>query len=72
MDDTVLQPGKLDVDLLEDLVFKNVKHRREEVLVRPGVGEDCATLDFGPYECVMSTDPITAAISDIEIGRAHV
>lgn len=72
MDDTVLQPGKLDVDLLEDLVFKNVKHRREEVLVRPGVGEDCATLDFGPYECVMSTDPITAAISDIGRLAVHI
>lgn len=72
MDDTVLQPGKLDLDLLEDLVFKNVKHRREEVLVRPGVGEDCATIDFGPYECVMSTDPITAAISDIGRLAVHI
>ncbi|WP_324825006.1 AIR synthase family protein [Sinanaerobacter sp. ZZT-01] len=65
-----LKAGKLDTELLERIVFKHVKHRREEVLVRPGVGEDCATLDFGPYECVMSTDPITAAIS--EIGRLAV
>ncbi|MBR7147878.1 MAG: AIR synthase family protein [Firmicutes bacterium] len=39
-------------------------------MVRPGVGEDCATIDFGQYECVMSTDPITAAIS--EIGRLAI
>ncbi len=65
-----LKAGKLDTELLERIVFRHVKHRREEVLVRPGVGEDCATIDFGPYECVMSTDPITAAVS--EIGRLAV
>ncbi len=72
MDHMILKPGKLDAELLEKLVFKNVKHRRPEVLVRPGVGEDCATLDFGPYECVMSTDPITAAISDIGRLAVHI
>lgn len=65
--DRELKAGKLDTKLLEEIVFKNIHHKRPEVLVRPGVGEDCATLDFGEYECVMSTDPITAAIS--EIGR---
>ena len=72
MDHVILKPGKLDADLLEKLVFNQVKHRRQEVLVRPGVGEDCATLDFGPYECVMSTDPITAAISDIGRLAVHI
>ncbi|MBQ2270189.1 MAG: AIR synthase family protein, partial [Firmicutes bacterium] len=47
-----------------------ILHLRPEVMVRPGVGEDCATIDFGKYECVMSTDPITAAIS--EIGRLAI
>lgn len=72
MDCIELKPGKLETEFLEELVFKNVKHRRPEVLVRPGVGEDCATLDFGPYECVMSTDPITAAISDIGRLAIHI
>lgn len=65
-----LKAGKLDTELLEEIVFKHIHHKRPEVLVRPGVGEDCATLDFGEYECVMSTDPITAAIS--EIGRLAI
>lgn len=65
-----LKAGKLDTELLEKIVFKHIHHKRPEVLVRPGVGEDCATLDFGQYECVMSTDPITAAIS--EIGRLAI
>lgn len=72
MDCITLKPGKLNSELLEELVFKNVHSRRSEVLVRPGVGEDCATIDFGPYECVMSTDPITAAISDIGRLAVHI
>lgn len=67
-----LKAGKLDTELLERIVFKHIKHRRKEVLVRPGVGEDCATLDFGAYECVMSTDPITAAISEIGSLAIHI
>lgn len=68
--DQPLPMGKLDTELLREIVFKHIHHKRKEVLVRPGVGEDCATLDFEQYECVMSTDPITAAIS--EIGRLAI
>jgi len=67
---TMLKTGKLDSQLLKDIVFKNIKFKREEVLTRSGIGEDCAVIDFGEYECVMSTDPITAAIN--EIGRLAV
>lgn len=66
----MLKTGKLDSRLLEEIVFKNIKFKRPEVLTRPGIGEDCAVVDFGTYECVISTDPITAAVS--EIGRLAV
>lgn len=66
----MLKAGKLDSDLLQKIVFNNITFKRPEVLTRPGIGEDCAVVDFGDYECVMSTDPITAAIS--EIGRLAV
>lgn len=66
----MLKTGKLDSELLEKIVFHNIKFKRPEVLTRPGIGEDCAVVDFGSYECVMSTDPITAAIS--EIGRLSI
>ena len=56
----MLKVGKLDSDLLEKAVINKIKHKRQDVLVHAGVGEDCATIDFGEYECVMSTDPITA------------
>nr|WP_315023536.1 AIR synthase family protein [uncultured Aminipila sp.] len=66
----MLKAGKLDSDLLKKIVFEKITYRSPEVLTRPGIGEDCAVVDFGEYECVMSTDPITAAIN--EIGRLAV
>jgi len=66
----MLKAGKLDSRLLEEIVFKNIKFKRPEVITRPGIGEDCAVVDFGAYECVLSTDPITAAVG--EIGRLAV
>jgi len=66
----MLKTGKLDSKILEDIVFGNIKLKRKEVLVRPGIGEDCAVIDFGGYECVMSTDPVSAAVD--QIGRLAV
>jgi hydrogenase expression/formation protein HypE len=68
----MLKIGKLDSQLLEDIVFDKITFRRPEVLTRPGIGEDCAVVDFGEYECVMSTDPITAAIHDIGRLAIHI
>ncbi len=65
-----MKTGKLDSKLLEEIVFKHLKFKRPEVLTRPGIGEDCAVVDFGKYECVLSTDPITGAVADI--GRLAV
>ena len=66
----MLKAGKLDSRLLEDIVIKNIHFKRQEVLTRPGIGHDCAVIDFGEYECVVSTDPITAAVN--QIGRLAV
>ena len=66
----MLEIGKLDSKLLEKIVFENIKFKRKEVLKRSGIGEDCAVIDFGEYDCVMSTDPITAAVD--QIGRLAI
>ncbi len=68
----MLKTGKLDSRLLEEIVFKNIKYKRPEVITRPGIGEDCAVVDFGAYECVMSTDPITAAVGKIGKLAVHI
>lgn len=68
----MLETGKLDSDLLKKLVFEKITYRSDEVKVRPGIGEDCAVMDFGDYECIMSTDPITAAVRDIGRLAIHI
>lgn len=68
----VLSAGKLDSKLLKRIVFEQIKFRRPEVITRPGIGEDCAVVDFGQYECVLSTDPITAAIQDVGRLSVHI
>lgn len=57
----MLQTGKLDSELLKELVFKHLTVRRPEVLLRSALGEDCAVLDASGGLCVLSTDPITGA-----------
>lgn len=68
----MLSTGKLDSELLKKIVFDKITYKRPEVLTRPGIGEDCAVVDFGDFDCVMSTDPITAAISDIGRLSIHI
>lgn len=68
----MLKTGKLDNKLLEKIVFGKINYKRPEVITRPGVGEDCAVVDFGSYECVISTDPITAAVEKIGSLAVHI
>ncbi|MDR0852235.1 MAG: AIR synthase family protein [Clostridiales Family XIII bacterium] len=53
-------------------MIDKIKYQRPEVLSGPEIGEDCAVLDFGSYECVVSTDPITAAIEMVGTLAIHV
>ncbi|MBR3770852.1 MAG: AIR synthase family protein [Clostridium sp.] len=65
--------GKIPETVLKRSVFKQIRHRRKEVLVRPGVGEDCAMLEVGPDEVlVMSTDPITGTVNEIGTFAVHI
>lgn len=68
----MLKAGKLDSELLKKIVFENITFRRDEVITRPGIGEDCAEVDFGEYICTMSTDPITASVTDIGRLSIHI
>ena len=66
----ILKVGKLDSDILEKIVFVNIRYKSADVIKRAGLGEDCAVMDFGDYDCVVSTDPITATPN--EIGKLAV
>lgn len=66
-----MEIGKIPETVLKRSVFKQIRHRREEVLVSAGVGKDCAVFAVEPEEAVViSTDPITGTVN--EIGRLAV
>ncbi len=68
-----MQIGKVAENVLKRSVFKQIKLKRDEVLIHPGVGEDCSVLELAPGEVfVLSTDPITGAASDIGTLAVHV
>lgn len=68
-----MKVGKIPETVLKRSVFKQIRHRREEVLVRPGVGEDCAVIGVGPEEVlVLSTDPITGTANEIGTLAVHI
>lgn len=65
--------GKLPEQVLVRSVLKQVKHRREEVLMGPAVGQDCAVIQLAEDEVfVMSTDPITGTVKDIGSHSIHI
>jgi hydrogenase maturation factor len=60
----ILPLGKLPVDLLEQLLKKSTSHD-ERLLMGPGIGLDCAVLDYGERLLVFKSDPITFATDQI-------
>lgn len=60
-----LPPGKIPVDILKEVVFKNLGASRSEVILGPSAGVDGAVLDVGNKNAIVSMDPITGAIERI-------
>ena len=62
----MLEIGKVPENVLKRSILKQIKHRRDEVLIGAGVGEDCAGIELKEGEIfVISTDPITGTTHDI-------
>jgi hydrogenase expression/formation protein HypE len=59
-----LPVGKLPPGLLVDLL-KKAPPQDSRVLQGPGIGLDCAVIDFGAKHLVLKTDPITFATDEI-------
>lgn len=65
--------GKLPEPVLIRSVLKEIHHRRDEVLLGPAVGQDCAALQVAADEIlVMSTDPITGTVKDMGNHCIHI
>jgi len=60
-----LPPGKIPVDILKEVVFKNLGVNREEVVVGPAAGFDGSIINVGDRSLIVSMDPITGAIERI-------
>lgn len=60
-----LPPGKVPVDILQDVVFKHLGVERKEVVLGPRVGVDGAIVEVGNKALITSMDPITGALERI-------
>lgn len=61
-----MKVGKVSETILKRSIFKQIRTKRDEVLLGAGVGEDCAAMKLGPGEVfVISTDPITGTVKDV-------
>jgi hydrogenase expression/formation protein HypE len=67
-----LPPGKIPIDILKEVVFKNLGAERKEVVVGPTAGIDGAVLDVGNKNLIVSMDPITGAVEHIGWSAVNV
>jgi len=57
----VFLPGKVPNKVLEQIVFRNLGAKRDDVILSPSVGEDAAIIQAGNQLLAVSSDPITGA-----------
>ena len=67
-----MEVGKLKNEALNDLVISEIHMIRDDILIRPSIGEDCSAISFGDMACVLTTDPITGSGSQIGRLAVHV
>lgn len=67
-----MEVGKLKNEALHDLVISEIHMMRDDILIRPSIGEDCSAISFGDMACVLTTDPITGSGSHLGRLAVHV
>ncbi|OPX43729.1 hydrogenase expression/formation protein HypE [Ruminiclostridium hungatei] len=67
-----MEAGKVPNEILDKIVLSKINRFRKDIILRPGIGEDCAAIDFDSYACVLSTDPITGAAKDVGQLAVHI
>ncbi len=68
-----MRVGKVSETVLKRSIFKQIRTKREEVILGAGVGEDCAAIRLSEDETfVISTDPITGTVKDIGSLSVHI
>jgi hydrogenase expression/formation protein HypE len=54
-------PGKVPTKVLEEIVFRNLGAKRDDVVLSSSIGEDAAIVQAGNQLLAVSSDPITGA-----------
>lgn len=67
-----MEAGKVPNDILDKIVLSKINKVRKDIILRPGIGEDCAAIDFEKYACILSTDPITGAANEVGKLAVHI
>lgn len=68
-----MEIGKVPENIIKRAVFKQIRHRRPEVLLHPSVGEDCSAVAVGEDEAlVFSVDPITGTSKGTGTFAVHI
>lgn len=67
-----MQTGKLSAELLQQVVFPYLGAKRPDVLVNPGIGQDCGVVDLGGELAILSTDPITTTGHNLGYLAVHI
>ncbi len=60
-----LPTGKIPIDILREIIFKNLGAKRKEVILGPSAGIDGAILEVGEKSIIVSMDPITGALETL-------
>lgn len=67
-----MQTGKLSAELLQQIIFPYLGARRPDVLVHPGVGQDCGVVNLGGELAILSSDPITTTGHNLGYLAVHI
>ncbi len=67
-----MQTGKLSAELLQQIVFPYLGAKRADVLVHPGIGQDCGVVDLGGELAILSSDPITTTGHNLGYLAVHI
>ena len=58
--------GKLTINDLREIIFKNIRNNRSEVITNPEIGGDCAVIKTSGDDVIyLSSDPITGATNSL-------
>lgn len=60
-----LPPGKIPMDVLKEVIFRNLGVQRKEVTLGPRAGVDGAVIEVENKSVIVSMDPITGAVERI-------